>query len=89
MSDEYVKEKHSRRLHDDETHIKKRQKLLKAKSAYFSGHALDKQPHRLHKFTGMNCGNANCLMCMNPRKAWNEKTIQEQSFQQTEKWNED
>lgn len=89
MSNEYVKEKHSKRLYDDETHIKKRYKLLKAKSAYFPDHRVDRQPHRLHKISGMNCGNPNCVMCMNPRRSWKDKTLQEQSFEQTAKWNED
>lgn len=88
MSDERSKEKHSKRLHDDETHIRKRQKLLKAKSAYFSDHATDKQPHRLHKVSGMNCGNPNCVMCGNPRKMFKELTIQEQKFYQERLYDE-
>lgn len=86
MSDQETKDKHSRRLHDDETHVKKRVRLLKEKNAYFPKHQVQKQPHRLHKVSGMNCGNPHCIMCMNPRKGWKEKTMQEQSFQQTEKW---
>jgi hypothetical protein len=89
MADQRTKEKHSRRLLDDETHVKKRYKLLKEKNAYFSGNAIEKQPHRLHKVSGMNCGNPDCLLCMNPRKAWKEKTMQEQSFEQTEEWREE
>jgi len=89
MSNQEAKEKHSKRLHDDETHIKKRQRLLRARSPYFSKQIVEEQPHRLHKFTGMNCGNSNCVMCMNPRRAWHEKTMQEQSFAQTERWTED
>lgn len=90
MSDEYVKEKHSKRLHDDETHIKKRQKLLKAKSTYlWPEHVATKQPHRLHKVSGMNCGNPNCVMCGNPRKMFKELTIQEQKFYQDKLYNEE
>lgn len=88
MSNEYAKVKHSKRLHDDETHIKKRQRLLKAKSAYFPDHKVDKQPHRLHKVTGMNCGNPNCVMCGNPRKVFKELTIQEQKFYQERLYDE-
>ena len=47
-----------------------------------------KEPHKLHKVHAMNCGNPNCVMCMNPRKAFGEKTIQEQRFEQLELWNE-
>ena len=89
MSDQFAKEKHSKRLHDDETHIKKRQKLLKAKSAYLSERAITKQPHRLNKVTGMNCGNPKCVLCMNPRRGWKERTVQEKSFDQTKKWTDD
>lgn len=88
MSNEYAKVKHSKRLQDDETHIKKRHRLLKAKSAYFPGHMTDKQPHRLHKVTGMNCGNPNCVMCGNPRKMFKELTIQEQKFYQERLYDE-
>lgn len=89
MSDDKTKEKHSKRLHDDETHIKKRQKLLKARSAYlWSEHNMTKQPHRLHKVSGMNCGNPNCVMCGNPRKMFKELTIQEQKFYQEELYDE-
>lgn len=89
MSNEHVKEKHSKRLHDDETHIKKRQRLLKEKIAYFPDHKVDKQPHRLHKVTGMNCGNPNCVMCGNPRKMFKELTIQEKKFYQDKFYEED
>ena len=89
MSDQETKEKHSRRLHDDETHVKKRVRILKEKHAFLADRKVVKQPHRLHKFTGMNCGNPHCVMCMNPRKGWDEKTVQEQSFEQTEKWREE
>lgn len=86
MSDDLSKEKHSRRLHDDESHIKKRQKLLKAKS--FPSHSVERQPHRLHKCSGMNCGNPNCVMCGNPRKIFKELTIQEKKFYQERLYDE-
>lgn len=89
MSNELVKEKHSKRLHDDETHIKKRQKLLKSKNAFLYDHPADKQPHRLHKVTGMNCGNPKCVMCGNPRKVFKELSIQEQKFYQDKLYNEE
>lgn len=90
MSDEITREKHSKRLHDDETHIKKRHKLMKAKSAYlWPEHIADKQPHRLHKVSGMNCGNPNCVMCGNPRKMFKELTVQEQRLYQDKLYEED
>lgn len=82
MSNPEDREKRSRRVHDVETHIERRRKLIKAKSVYFDGHVTDKQPHRLYKCSGMNCGNSHCVMCGNPRKFFKQKTIQERSFDQ-------
>lgn len=86
MSDQNSRELRSKRLHSDETHIKKRQKILKAKS--FPNHLIVKQPHRLHKVTGMNCGKPNCCLCGNPRKVFHERTVQEQSFEQDKLWSD-
>jgi hypothetical protein len=82
MSNPEDRVKHSRRFYDVETHVERRKKLIKAKSVYFDGHSTDKQPHRLYKCSGMNCGNSHCVMCGNPRKFLKEKTIQERSFEQ-------
>lgn len=87
MSDPETRERHSRRLHDEETHIKKRYRLLKEKSS-FLGRKVERQPHRLSKVSGMNCGNPHCVMCMNPRRAWKDDTIQEKSFKQTQAWDQ-
>lgn len=38
-------------------------------------------PHRFHKKNALNCGDPKCVMCMNPRKAFGEKTIQERRFE--------
>jgi hypothetical protein len=37
----------------------------------------------------MDCGQPGCLLCGNPRKAFEQKTIQELKFEQTEKWIDD
>lgn len=81
MSDPETRERHSKRLHADETHVKKRFRLLKDKHSLV-GRNIERQPHRLHKISGMNCGNPNCILCMNPRKAWGDGTIQEKRFSQ-------
>jgi hypothetical protein len=88
MSTQEDKDKHSRRLYDDTVHIERRKKLIKAKSVYFDDHVIEKQPHRLSKYSCMNCGNSNCVMCGNPRKFFGEKTIQEKSFDQLELWDD-
>lgn len=89
MSDYESREQRAKRFQNDETHIKKRQKLIKAKSAYWPNHTLESQPHRLHKCSGMNCGNSHCVMCGNPRKFFHERTVQEQSFEQDRLWSEE
>jgi hypothetical protein len=85
MSDEITKEKHSKRIFHTETVIAKRRKLLKT---YKIDNRAFKQKHRLSKMNGINCGNPGCMLCSNPRK-YGEKTIQELSFEQTEKWSEE
>lgn len=40
-------------------------------------------PHRLSKMHATNCGDPNCAMCGNPRKFFNEPTIQEKKFLQS------
>lgn len=78
MSDEFVKEKRSKRIHDEETHVKKQVSIAR-------GHGLQiKEPHKYAKKHAMNCGNPKCIMCANPRKVFKEKTIQEQRLFQKE-----
>lgn len=85
MSDENTKVKHSKRRQNTNTIIVKRRKLLKT---YKIDNRSFKQKHRLSKMNGINCGNPGCMLCINPRK-YGEKTIQELSFEQTEKWSEE
>ena len=74
MNHEDAKIKHSKRLHDEETHIKKQVKIAKAYGVPVT------EPHRLAKHHVMDCGNPKCVMCGNPRKVFGEKTIQEKKF---------
>jgi hypothetical protein len=76
MSHEEDKFKHSKRLHDDETKVQKQVKIAKAYGVPV------KEPHKLAKKHALNCGNPNCVMCMNPRKSFKESTIQEKRFDQ-------
>jgi hypothetical protein len=82
MSSEYQKEQHSKRIHQKQVKVDKQVKIAKAYGIPV------KEPHKLHKKHLLNCGDPNCVMCMNPRKAFGEKTIQEQRFDQMELWNE-
>ena len=78
MSTEYDQIKHSKRIHDDETAIKKQVKIAKS-------HGIEvKEPHKLAKHHALDCGRPGCIMCGNPRKIWKEETIQEKRFKQVE-----
>jgi len=82
MSTEADKFNHSKRLLKDENAIKKQTKIAKTNGA--SKKVLD-QPHRLAKHHAMDCGNPGCMLCSNPRRTWNELTIQEKrKFQDAE-----
>jgi hypothetical protein len=77
MSHELDKEQHSKRIYQKETTIKRNVKLAKEYGIPV------KQPHKLHKKSPFSCGNSDCVMCMNPRKSFGEKTMQERKFDQT------
>lgn len=75
MSSELVKEKRSRRRHDNFT-----KSLKQAKIAKQILHIEVTEPHRYHKMHSLNCGIPNCVMCANPRriaKGKNRLTLQE------------
>lgn len=85
MSKEEDKFIHSKRIHDTEKKVKRRICIAKD-SGYTENDKVLKQEHRLAKHNAVNCGNSNCFMCGNPRKFFNEPTIQEKRFNQTEGW---
>lgn len=73
------KKKHSERIHQKKTKLNHKMDIARA---YHQDHVL-KNPHKYHKTSLFNCGNANCIMCMNPRRGFGEKTIQERKFEQS------
>lgn len=84
MSKEEDKIKHSKRLYQEETAIKHNMKIAKA-----HGFPVDQyESHRYAKVNGVTCGDPKCVLCMNPRKAFGEKTIQEKRFEQERLHNE-
>ena len=89
MSHEDDKIQHSERLHQKETKIQRQVRIAKSYGMHHNGkwRSLD-QPHRNHKKHILNCGDPNCVMCMNPRKAFGERTMQERKFDQREKIND-
>ena len=80
MSNEDDKIKHSKRLHKEESAIKKQVKIAKSHGVKV------KEPHKLAKHHALDCGLPNCPMCSSPRKIFGDPTIQEKSFAQTTKW---
>jgi hypothetical protein len=82
MSNEDFKIKHSKRLLKEENAINKQLKIAKAQG----NTKYVKQPHRLAKHHAADCGVPGCVMCANPRRTWKERTIQEESFDQTKEW---
>lgn len=87
MSKEEDKIIHSTRIHKTESKVKRQVDIAKT-HGYTDGDKVVKEPHRLAKRKAMDCGNPNCVMCGNPRKFWNERTKQEESFIQTEGWDD-
>lgn len=76
MSNDSFKFLHSRRILNTQNAINRQSRIAKSNGIE------SKEPHKYHKHSPMNCGNKNCLFCMNPRKAFGEKTLQEQSIEQ-------
>jgi len=76
MSHEEEKVKHSKRILKTDNAVKKQVKIAKSAGSDIS------QPHKFAKVHAMNCGNPKCFMCANPRKVFNEKTIQEKRLEQ-------
>ena len=86
MSDQDQKEKHSKRLQREMNAIKRQQRIAKAYGA--PDHPYE--AHRLAKHHAMDCGNPECGLCGNPRHIYKHgKTLQEYSFEQTDKWIEE
>ena len=80
MSTEQDKYKNSRRRLKDENAVKKQTKIAKEFGVPVS------EPHKFAKKHAMNCGDPNCIFCMNPRKSFKQKTLKEKSFELTEKY---
>lgn len=82
MTNPDQKEHHEKRIQQKDRHVKRQVDIRKK-------HGMTtEEGHRYHKMSGMNCGIPNCVFCANPRKTFNELTIQEKSFMQTQKWDD-
>jgi hypothetical protein len=78
MSNDQDKIKHSTRIHQKDSTVKNKMRIAKA---YGWKHVLA-NPHKYLKCSLFSCGNSNCIFCMNPRRAFNEKTMQEKRNEQ-------
>lgn len=88
MSTEQDKLKNSKRRHADETAINRQVKIAKEHGLTEKDRAI-KEPHRMVKHHAMDCGQAGCMLCGNPRKLFNELTTQEKRlFQDVEQQRE-
>jgi hypothetical protein len=75
MANELAKYINSRRRHKNDVAIARQVKI--AKSHSYSGQSRI-EPHRYNKHHAMDCGNAHCYLCGNPRKTHKDKlTAQE------------
>ncbi len=85
MSNEEQKVKRSTRMLKDQNAVNKQTKIAKS-------HGIDvREPHKFAKHHAMDCGNPDCGLCGNPRHNKYQKdhlTVQEKSFNQTQKWDE-
>ena len=66
-----------KRIQQKQNHIKKQYNIAKT---YCINNIAPDELHRYAKVKALNCGNPDCIMCGNPRKFFNELTIQEKKF---------
>jgi hypothetical protein len=76
MSSDEEKFKRSKRLHKEENVIDRQLNIAKQYGLNV------KNPNKFCKTHAMTCGDPNCASCGNPRKFFDEKTIQEKRFDQ-------
>ena len=76
MANDFAKYKNSHRRHKTDVAIARQVKIVKSHSTYNDRNI--RQPHRLAKHHGMDCGNPRCFLCGNPRKTHKDRlTAQE------------
>ena len=85
MSKEEDKIKHSKRIHANKVAVRKQIKIAKT----YGMQVDSSEAHRYAKHHALDCGIPDCPMCSNPRRIFSEKTKQEKSFEQTDKWQTD
>jgi hypothetical protein len=81
MSNEESKLVHGRRIQQKNRHIARQVRIRQAHKFPAINTGVD-SPHRYHKTSGVTCGDSHCAMCGNPRKFFNEPTVQEKRHMQ-------
>jgi hypothetical protein len=76
MSNSQDKIKSSRRRLKDENAVKRQTRIAKSRGNPVT------EPHKFAKRHAMDCGQPGCMLCGNPRRIFNEPTIQEQRMMQ-------
>lgn len=85
MSNDANRAAHERRIRQKNRHIARQVRIRQAHAFDAYGTpaiAKTESPHRYHKKSGTTCGDSNCAMCGNPRKFFDEPTMQEKRFNQ-------
>jgi hypothetical protein len=73
------KDKRQKRFQQKKRHMQRQYDIWNAYMNRDGRHY--REPHRFHKTHALNCGDPKCVMCMNPRKSFGEKTFQERRFE--------
>jgi hypothetical protein len=81
MSNEDNKAAHGRRIQQKNRHIARQVRIRQAHKFPAINTKVDSS-HRYHKTSGVTCGDSRCAMCGNPRKFFNEPTMQEKRWLQ-------
>lgn len=78
--DEISESRRSKRRSETDNFIKKQQKIAEIHNVT----EFQEESHRYAKNKALNCGDPDCIMCMNPRKSFKQKTLKEKSFKLTQ-----
>jgi hypothetical protein len=76
MSNENDRYKTSRRRLKDENAIKRQTRIAKSRGNPVT------EPHKFAKRHAMDCGQPGCMLCGNPRRIFQELTVQERRMMQ-------
>jgi hypothetical protein len=76
MSNENDRYKTSRRRLKDENAVKRQTRIAKSRGNTVT------EPHKFAKRHAMDCGQPGCMLCGNPRRIFQELTVQERRMMQ-------